>query len=177
MCHPTLSTAATPRLSCLSTIAVNGPLAVKGFLSTSKINLISISSTMAEETAQLEAGVRAKPYTRRRARRDVNHNFQPQRSHLNRSSGFSLEAVLPQRGHFIVHICVKGPSGVTLKIWNVDSTVASSNRHLIGIHRDAIRFPCISGSTTLMEKLAQQNQSVEGSRVLRRMQKQRHDIR
>jgi hypothetical protein len=127
--------------------------------------------------AQLEAGVRAKPYTRRRARRDVNHNFQPQRSHLNRSSGFSLEAVLPQRGHFIVHICVKGPSGVTLKIWNVDSTVASSNRHLIGIHRDAIRFLCISGSTTLTEKLAQQNQSVEGSRVLRRMQKQRGDIR
>jgi hypothetical protein len=37
--------------------------------------------------------------------------------------------VLPQRGHFIVHICVKGPSGVTLKIWNVDSTVASCNRH------------------------------------------------
>jgi hypothetical protein len=62
---------------------------------------------------------------RRRACRDVNHNFQPQRSHLNCSSGFSLEAVLPQRGHFIVHICVKGPSGVTLKIWNVDSIAAS----------------------------------------------------
>jgi len=115
----------------------------------------------------------SKPYRRRRTRHDVNHNFQPQRSHLNRSSGFSLAAVLPQRGHFIVHICVKGPSGV----WNVDSTVASSNRHLIGIQRDAIRFLCISGSTTLMEKLAQQNQSVEGSRVLRRRQKQRHDIR
>jgi hypothetical protein len=84
----------------------------------------------------------------------VNHNFQPQRSHLNRSSGFSLQAVLPQRGHFIVHICVKGPSGVTLKIWNVDSTVASCSRHLVGIRRDTIRFMSISGSTALMEKLA-----------------------
>jgi len=64
-----------------------------------------------------------------------------------------------------------------LKIWNVDSTVASSNRHLIGIHRDAIRFLCISGSTTLMEKLTQQNQSVEVSRALRRMQNERHDIK
>ena len=110
--------------------------------------------------------MRAKPYT------DVNHNFQPQRSHLNRSSGFSLEAVLPQRGHFIVHICVKGPSGV----WNVDSTVASSNRHLIGIQRDAIRFLCISGSTTLMEKLAQQNQSVEVSGAVPHIQNGHRDI-
>jgi hypothetical protein len=80
---------------------------------------------------------------------DVNHNFQPQRSHLNCSSGFSLEAVLPQRGHFMVHICVKGPSGVTLKIWNVDSIVASFNRRLIGIRWDAIRFVGTSGSTAL----------------------------
>ncbi len=36
----------------------------------------------------------------------------------------------------------------------------------IGIRRDAIRFVCISGSTTLMEKLAQQNQSVEVFRAL-----------
>jgi hypothetical protein len=105
----------------------------------------------------------------------VNHNFQPQRSHLNRSSGFSLEAVLPQRGHFIVHICVKGPSGVTLKTWNVDSTVASFNPRLIGIRRDGIRFVCISGSTALMEKLDLQNQSVEVSRVLCRIQNEGHD--
>jgi hypothetical protein len=44
----------------------------------------------------------SKPHARRRA--SQNHNFQPQRSHLNRSSGFSFEAVFPQRGHFIVHI-------------------------------------------------------------------------
>ena len=103
---------------------------------------------------------------RRRACRNVNHNFQPQRSHLNRSSGFSLQAVLPQRGHFIVHICVNGPSGVTLKIWNVDSTVASSKRHLIGIRWDAIRFLGTSGSTALKEKLPLQNQSVEVYRGL-----------
>jgi hypothetical protein len=34
----------------------------------------------------------------------LNHNFQPQRSHLNRSSGFALDAGLPQRGHLIVQI-------------------------------------------------------------------------
>jgi hypothetical protein len=99
----------------------------------------------------------------------VNHNFQPQRSHLNGSSGFALDAVLPQCGHFIVQICVKGPSGVTLKIWNVDSIVAS-NRRLIGIRRDAVRLACISGSTTLMQKFAQQNQSVEVLRALSRIQ-------
>ena len=38
-----------------------------------------------------------------------------------------------------MQICVKGPSGATLKIWNVDSIVAS-NRRLIGIRRDAMRF-------------------------------------
>jgi hypothetical protein len=43
-----------------------------------------------------------------------------------------------------------------MKKWNVKSTVASSL--LIGIRRDAIRFVCISGSTMLMEKLAQQTQ-------------------
>ena len=93
----------------------------------------------------------SKPYTRRRACRNLNHNFQPQRSHLNRSSGFSLEAVLPQRGHFIVHICVKGPSGATSKIWNVDftATFLQSTAHR---HRGAIRFACISDSTTLIEK-------------------------
>jgi len=32
-----------------------------------------------------------------------------------------------------VQICVEGPSGVTLKKWNVDSSMASSNRRLIGI--------------------------------------------
>ena len=84
----------------------------------------------------------------------MNHNFQPQRSHLNCSSGFSLEAVLPQRGHFIVHICVKGPSGVTLKIWNVDPTVASPNRRLIGILGDVIGFVGISGSTALNEEVS-----------------------
>jgi hypothetical protein len=36
--------------------------------------------------------------------RILNHNFQPQRSHLNRSSGFALDAELPQRGHLIVQI-------------------------------------------------------------------------
>jgi hypothetical protein len=105
----------------------------------------------------------------------MNHNFQPQRSHLNRSSGFSLEAVFPQRGHFIVHISIDGPSGVTLKIWNVDSTMASFL--LIGMHRDAIQLISISGSTTLMEKLVQQNQSVEAFRALPRIQNERHDIR
>ena len=74
-----------------------------------------------------------KTETELRACRDVNHNFQPQRPHLKCSSGFSLEAELPQRGHFIVHICVKGPSGVTLKIRNVVSIVASFNRRFIGI--------------------------------------------
>jgi hypothetical protein len=34
----------------------------------------------------------------------LSHNFQPQPSHLNRSSGLALDAVLPQRGHFIVQI-------------------------------------------------------------------------
>jgi hypothetical protein len=34
----------------------------------------------------------------------MSHNFQPQRSHLNCSSGFALAAVLPQCGHFIVHM-------------------------------------------------------------------------
>lgn len=102
--------------------------------------------------------------------REVNHNFQPQRSHLKCSSGFSLEAALPQRGHFIVHICVKGPSGVTLKIWNVDSIVASFNRRLIGIRWDAIRFVCTSGSTALSGEVSLQNQSVEVSRVLCRIQ-------
>jgi hypothetical protein len=108
--------------------------------------------------------------------RDVNHNFQPQRSHLNGSSGFALDAVLPQCGHFIVQICVKGPSSVTLKKWNVDF-IAVSNRRLIGIRRGAIRFVCISGSTTLMEKFVQQNQSVEVLRALPRIQNERHDIR
>ena len=32
----------------------------------------------------------------------LNHNFQPQPSHLKLSSGFALVAVLPQCGHFIV---------------------------------------------------------------------------
>jgi hypothetical protein len=64
-----------------------------------------------------------------------------------------------------------------LKIWNVDSIVASFNRRLIGIRWDASRFACISGSTTLMEKLPQQNQSVEVSSVLCRIQNERHDIR
>jgi hypothetical protein len=72
--------------------------------------------------------------------------------------------VLPQRGHFIVHICVKGPSGVTVKISNVGFTVASFNRFLISIRRDAVQFAGISGSTTPMSKSAQQNQSVEASR-------------
>src|SRR6266566_3587384 len=52
---------------------------------------------------------------------------------------------------------------------------ASFNRRLIGIRRDAIRFVCISGSTALMEKLALQNQSVEVSRVLCRIQNEGHD--
>ena len=84
----------------------------------------------------------------------MNDNFQPQRSHLNCSSGFSLEAVLLQRGHFIVHICVNGPSGASLKIWNVDSTVASSNRRLIGILWDVIGFVGISGSTVLNQEVS-----------------------
>ena len=84
----------------------------------------------------------------------MNHNFQPQRSHLNCSSGLSLEAVLPQRGHFIVHICVKGLSGATLKVRNVDSTVASSNRRLIGILGDVMGFVGISGSTALDEEVS-----------------------
>ena len=46
----------SPRLSCLWNIAINGPLAVKGFLSKPKINLISISSTMAEETHSSRRG-------------------------------------------------------------------------------------------------------------------------
>ena len=56
-----------------------------------------------------------------------------------------------------------------MKIWNVDSIVAS-NRRLIGIRRDAVRLACISGSTTLMQKFAQQNQSVEVLRALSRIQ-------
>jgi hypothetical protein len=140
-----LPDASVDTVVCTVELAKSGVYAFQSFL-------YSWLTPVAQRFKQ-EPGGPLKPYTRRRARRDVNHNFQPQRSHLNRSSGFSLEAVLPQRGHFIVHIWVKGPSGVTLKIW-MDSTVASSNRHLIGIRRDAIRFPCISGSTTLMEKLA-----------------------
>ena len=63
----------------------------------------------------------------------MNHNFQPQRSHLNRSSGLVFAAVLPQRGHFIVQIFVEGPSRVTVKKWNVDLNMTFSNRRLIGI--------------------------------------------
>jgi hypothetical protein len=112
-----------------------------------------------------------------RACRDVNHNFQPQRSHLKCSSGFSLDAVLPQRGHFIVHICVKGPSGVTFKIWNVDSIVASSidvSSASVGMLFGLCALPV---PRRLMEKLALQNQSVEVSRVLCRIQNERHDTR
>jgi hypothetical protein len=36
----------------------------------------------------------------------LNHNFQPQPLHLNCSSGFALDAVPPQCGHFIVQVCV-----------------------------------------------------------------------
>jgi hypothetical protein len=40
----------------------------------------------------------------RESRPTMNHNFQPQPSHLNFSSGFVLDAVPPQCGHFIVQI-------------------------------------------------------------------------
>ena len=45
----------------------------------------------------------------RASRFDVNHNCQPQPSHLNRSWGFAFVAVLPQCGHFIVQIRVMTP--------------------------------------------------------------------
>jgi len=51
------------------------------------------------------------------------------------------------------------------------------SRRLIDIRWDAIGFACISGSATLMEKLPQQNQSVEVSSVLCRIQNERHDIK
>ena len=109
----------------------------------------------------------------------MNHNFQPQRSHLNRSSGLVLAAVLPQRGHFIVQIFVEGPSGVTVKKWNVDSSMAFSNRRLIDIRSGcySVGMVCISDSTRLMEKLVQQNQTVGVSRAVLQIQNEHRDIR
>lgn len=66
------------------------------------------------------------------SRFDANYNFQPQLSHLNRSSGFGFVAVLPQCGHFMVQ------------------------RFVITFLQNL--YMCISGSTTVIEKLAQQNQ-------------------
>ena len=63
-----------------------------------------------------------------------------------------------------------------MKKWNVDSSMAFSNRRLIGIRSGCYRLVCISNSTTLMEKLAQQNQSVEVSRAVPHIQNEYRDI-
>ena len=48
--------------------------------------------------------------------------------------------------------------------------MASSNRRLIGTRSGCYALVCISDSTTLMEKLGQENQSVEASRALLQIQ-------
>jgi hypothetical protein len=47
---------------------------------------------------------------------------------------------------------------------------------LLAFGRVATRLVCISNSTTLMEKLAQQNQSVEVSGVIPHIQNEHRDI-
>lgn len=75
-----------------------------------------------------------------------------------------------------MQICVEGPSGVTVKKWNVDSSMTFSSRRRLASSRDATRLLCISDSTTLMERLAQQNQSVEVSGAVPHIQNGHRDI-
>jgi hypothetical protein len=75
-----------------------------------------------------------------------------------------------------VQICVEGPSGVTVKKWNVDSSMTFSSRRLLTSGRDAARLVCISDSTTLTEWLAEQNQSVEVSGAVPHIENGHRDI-